>query len=109
MPREVRRRYISFKIDCNGELDEKDLNQAIWETTLKLFGEFGASLTHLSLIEYDGKRRMGIVRCSHIALDCVKASLASITRIGKHDAAIQIQLVSGTLKSLRKKIYGHEV
>ncbi|MCW4019892.1 MAG: Rpp14/Pop5 family protein, partial [Candidatus Bathyarchaeota archaeon] len=81
-----------------------DLYDAVWASVLKLFGEYGASQTDLALVEYVSEKRQAILRCSHKALDLVKASLAAITEIKNGKATVHIILVSGTLKALRRKI-----
>ncbi len=103
MPREIRRRYILAKIECEGEFDEAGFSDAVWTNILKLFGEYGASQTELGIIEFDLETKQAILRCSHKALDLVKASLASITKIKNERASVHLQLVSGTLKALRRK------
>ena len=78
--------------------------KTVWDAIIQLFGEHGASQTDLALIKYNPERNCAIVRCSHKALELVKASIASITEINGKPAAIHIQRVSGTLKALRKKV-----
>ena len=55
------------------------------------------------LIRYDAQRNYGVLRCSHGALDVVRAAVASITGINEKQAAIHVLGVSGTLKALGKK------
>jgi len=100
----VRRRYIAVKIDSNHAIKKEEVFYAIWDSILKMFGEYGASQTDLRLIDYDSENRQAILRCSHDALPLVKASIPCVTRIGGGAAAIHIQLVSGTLNSLRRKL-----
>jgi len=88
----------------NNQASKKDVFNAIWDSILRLFGEYGASKTDLRLIDYDLENKRAILRCSHEALPLVKASIPCITRIGGRPAAAHIELVSGTLKSLRKKL-----
>jgi RNase P/RNase MRP subunit POP5 len=102
----VRRRYIAVKIDSDRTFSERDVYHAVWNSILRLFGEYGASHTELTLIEYDPKRNQAVLRCSHKALDLVKASIVALTEIDDEEAAAHIMLVSGTLKSLRRKIAG---
>ncbi len=83
--------------------DEKDIINAIWNSILQVFGEYGASQTNLRSIKYDPQANYGVLRCSHGALDVVKAAVASIMRINGKKVAIQVLGVSGTLKSLSKK------
>jgi len=104
LPRRVRRRYLAVKIDSDQEPKKEEIYIAIWSSILRLFGEYGASLTDLRLIEYDMENRVAVLRCSHEALPLVKASIPCVTEIGGRPAVIHIQLVSGTLKSLRRKL-----
>lgn len=103
MPRLARRRYLSLKIVSKQPINEKDAMNAIWNAVLQLFGEHGASQVALMLIKYTTQKSYIVVRCSHKALEMVKASVASITEIDGKPAAVHILGVSGTLKTLRKK------
>jgi RNase P/RNase MRP subunit POP5 len=76
---------------------------AVWGAVTKLYGEFGASQTGLSLIDYDQQKKTAIVRVGHKALDMVRASLASITQMSNKPAAVHVLTVSGTIKALKKK------
>jgi len=78
---------------------------AVWKAVLQLFGEYGASQINLSLIEYNSQKNFAIMRCSHMAVEMVRASVASITEMNQKPAVIRVLGVSGTLKALRKKHY----
>lgn len=104
MLEKARRRYILAKIDCYKPPHEKDFQNALFSSIIRLFGEYGASQTDVSLIEYDYKRGYAIVRCSHKALPMVRAAMAAVNKIGSYEAAIHVLLVSGTLKALRRKM-----
>ena len=80
----------------------RDLINAVWDAILRLFGEHGASWVDFALIECDPEGGWAVVRCSHKALEVVRASIASITEINEKPVAIHVTGVSGTLKSLRK-------
>lgn len=99
----MRHRYVSVKIDSEQDIDRWDLLNAVSNSLLMLFGEYGASLSELALIDYDPKSNHGIFRCAHKALEMVKASVAAVTETNRKKAALQIVYVSGTLKALRKK------
>ena len=100
----MRRRYIAVGIDSDRMFDGRDVREAVLDSVLRLFGEYGASRSELALIEYDQERKQAILRCSHEALDLVKASIVAMTEISGEKATVRIMLVSGTLKSLRRKI-----
>lgn len=104
MPIKVKRRYLALKIDSKANLNSKDLMDAIWEALLRLFGEYGASKTGLTLIDYGAEKRLAIIRVAHTEVEKIRAALASITKIATEPAAIHVLTVSGTLKALRKKI-----
>jgi len=103
----VRRRYIAVKIDSDQAPKKEDVYGTIWNSLLRLFGEYGASQTDLRLIEYDSENRQAVLRCFHDALPLVKAAIPCVTRIGGRTASIHIQLVSGTIKSLKRKLAEH--
>jgi RNase P/RNase MRP subunit POP5 len=76
---------------------------AIWNSITKLYGEYGASQTALSLIDYDTEKKQATIRVANAATDIVRAALATITKTENKAAAIHVQKVSGTIKALRKK------
>jgi RNase P/RNase MRP subunit POP5 len=77
---------------------------AVWGAVSKLYGEVGASLTSLALINFDIERKVVVVRTSLATLDSVRASLASLTRVAGKEAAVHVLAVSGTIKALLEKI-----
>ena len=103
LPRAVRRRYLALKLISDRSASREDLMNTIWDALIQLFGEYGASQTGLTLIRHNHEKDSAIVRCSHKALEMVKASIASITEINGKPAAVHIKRVSGTLKALLKK------
>ena len=103
LPRAVRRRYLALKLVSDRSVSREDLMNTIWDALVQLFGEYGASQTNLTIIRYNHERDSAIVRCSHKALEMVKASIASITEINGKPAAVHVERVSGTLKALLKK------
>jgi RNase P/RNase MRP subunit POP5 len=77
---------------------------AIWSAVSKLFGEYGASQAGLALIDYDAERRLVVIRTAHAALDMIRAALASIIRIQDKPVAMRVLRVSGTIRTLYKKM-----
>ncbi|MDH5495534.1 MAG: Rpp14/Pop5 family protein [Candidatus Bathyarchaeota archaeon] len=95
---------MALKAESDQPFDERDLMNAIWSMVYQLFGEFGASQTALSLVKCNDEKKVAIVRCSHKALDLVRAAVAAVTEINGKRAVIRVVAVSGTLKALRKKL-----
>ena len=100
----VRRRYLALELDCDGLLDSREFLDAVWGAVLKLYGEYGASSAGLTLIDYDVEKRFAVVRVVHTAVDMVRTALASMTRVGDKSVAVHVVRVSGTIRSLYKKV-----
>jgi len=92
------------RIESNQTLNEKTVYDAVWTSLLRLFGEYGASQAELFLVEYNSDNKKAIFRCSHKALEIVKASIVAITEVADEKVAFHIIRVSGTLRSLRTKV-----
>ena len=104
MIKREKKRYLSLKIETNQMFDEHTVLDAIYASLLRLFGEVGASKANIKLIESFPEKNQLIIRCSHLMLEKVRASITSITEINKKETAIHVLDVSGTLKALSKKI-----
>ena len=100
----VKRRYLALQMDSDGAPSRKEFMDAVWGAVAQLYGEYGASLTSLSLIDYDAEKKKGIIRTSLVTVNLVRASLASITSVAGRDAAVHVLAVSGTIKALREKL-----
>ena len=97
----IKRRYLSVKFDFDGTIAQRDFLDAVWASVTRLYGEFGASQTGLALIDFDEQKRIAVIRVSLKTLQQTRAALASITRIAGQEAAVHVNAISGTLKSLR--------
>ncbi len=100
----VKRRYLALQLDSEGLPSEKEFMDAVWGAVSKLYGEVGASLTGLALINFEAERKVVVVRTSLVTLDMVRASLASITSLAGVDASVHVLAVSGTIKALVRKL-----
>ena len=100
----VKRRYLALQVDSDGVPSRKEFIDAVWSAVAKLYGEYGASLTSLSLIDYDMEEKTAVIRTSLPTLDLVRASLASITSVADREATVHVLAVSGTIKALCEKV-----
>jgi len=96
----VKRRYLALQLECDGVPAEREFIDAVWAAITKLYGEVGASLTGLALINFDVERKVAVLRVSLASLGMVRASLASITCVAGREASVYVLGVSGTLKAL---------
>lgn len=102
--RYVRRRYLAVTVESDDAIDERELINAVWGMTYQLFGEYGASQAGMTHIDFQDDREITILRCSHNALDMVRAAIAVISEIENRPVTLRVVAVSGTLKALRRKI-----
>jgi len=100
----VRRRYLALRVDWTEPPESRAISDAVWNAVLRFFGEVGASQAGLYFVYFDEETNCAVLRCSHKALPMVKAAIASITKIADAPAAIHVLRVSGSLKSLSKKV-----
>jgi RNase P/RNase MRP subunit POP5 len=96
----VKRRYLALQLECETLPSERDFMDSVWAAVTKLYGEVGASTTALTLINFDGERKIFVVRCTLASLPSVRASLATITGVSGLEASVHVLAVSGTLKAL---------
>jgi ribonuclease P/MRP protein subunit POP5 len=100
----VKHRYLGVEIDSEDAISSGDFIEAVWKAILKLYGEYGASRTGLSLIDFNSERKLGIIRSSQSSVEMVRAALASVTRIRDKPVAMHVLTVSGTIRALRRKM-----
>lgn len=100
----AKRRYLGLQIDSEGTPSRKEFMHAVWDAVVKLYGEYGASLAGLTLIDYNLERKTAVLRTSLVAVNIVRTSLASIRSLADAEAAVHVLAVSGTTKALRKKL-----
>jgi len=100
----VKRRYLALEIERGEGLGSREFLDAVWGAVTRLYGEYGASKTGLTLIDYDVERGFGVVRVLLSAVPMVRASLASITSINGKPVAVHVVTISGTLKALHKSL-----
>ena len=95
---------MALQVDSNGAPTPKEFIDAVWGAVTKLYGECGASLTGLALIDYNVEKKTAVIRTALATLDIVRTALASITSLAGKETAVHIVAVSGTIKSLYEKI-----
>jgi RNase P/RNase MRP subunit POP5 len=99
----AKRRYLALRLECDCAPSRREFLDAVWGAVTRLFGEYGASLTGLALIDYDVEAKTAVLRTSLETLSSVRASLATITSVAGSEAAVHVLAVSGTIKALHKK------
>jgi RNase P/RNase MRP subunit POP5 len=103
VPRRERRRYLALMVQSEQPFNGRTVMDAVKASVQRLFGEYGASQANLKLIKYIPQEDKLMIRCSHGALEKVRAAIASIIEINGKTTAIHVTGVSGTIKALAKK------
>jgi ribonuclease P/MRP protein subunit POP5 len=100
----VKRRYLALQLDTEGLPGQKEFIDAVWYAVTRFYGEYGASMTSMALIDYDVEQKVAIVRTNLTTVDNLRTALASITSILGKQAAVHVIGVSGTIKALCVKL-----
>jgi RNase P/RNase MRP subunit POP5 len=95
---------LALQVDSDGAPTPKEFMDAVWGAVTKLYGEYGASLTGLTLIDYAVEEKTAVIRSALEAVGMVRAAVASITSIANREAVVHAIAVSGTIKSLHKQL-----
>ena len=85
----------------SGSFTEKEVIDAVRKGVLNLYGIEGLSSIDPMLIDFSEGQK-GTLRCNTSYLMKMRATLALITIVGGQSAAIFVEKVSGTIKSLKK-------
>ena len=106
-----KRRYIAFKIHCAKTLQELEVNGAIYQSVLNLLGELGMAEASVFILRgiYTPDKKIGLIRCSHTAVEHVRAALALASRVGEEPIMIEVLGISGTIKAARRKYLGERI
>ena len=98
-----RRRYVAFEVISEYKFSAEQIWSAIC-ARIPIVGYNEIAEAQLRFIEWNEKRQIGILRCSHRKVSIIRVLLASISKIENKVVGMRIIRVSGTLKTLRKKL-----
>jgi RNase P/RNase MRP subunit POP5 len=101
--RSVRRRYLWIHLKSKTVYKEESVHKTIEDKIHFLYGVKGATEMNYRLIEFYPDEQNLIIRCNHNRLNEMRAVLAHISEINEAPVRIDVKLVSGTIKALKKK------
>ncbi|TFG12186.1 hypothetical protein EU537_10245 [Candidatus Thorarchaeota archaeon] len=97
-----RKRYVRFRLhQSDAKIGKHQLNDALWQELLSLFGESGIADTRLYLNEFDDETGVGILQCNAVHLERVIQAAILIRAIDGTLVSFEPLKTSGTLKSLK--------
>lgn len=96
-------RYISFQVISEEPIVYEDLEQALLNTLIDFYGEYGFSKLSFWIIKnlYDPEEQFGIIRCNNKSVQQVIAGLGLVSRLGETRVTIKVLKVSGTIRGLK--------
>lgn len=96
-------RYLKFKVHSENDITLGELVDAVWESCLSYLGTKVASEADFWVIgnQFDESRQEGIAKVNREKIDEFRAALTLIDEIGDDKGFIQIEKVSGSMKSLK--------
>ncbi len=97
----MKKRYILFTL--KGDLGKDELSNGIYKYSLRFFGEQGLSTHIVRLMEFDEKKKEGILLVNRDAANSLLGMLALINEMGGKKARIIAKKTSGTIRSLKAK------
>jgi len=100
-----KKRYIAYQVMSEQKILLSDMTNAVWHSVLSFLGELETAHAKIWIMKdsYNEERQIGIIKCSHTAVEHLRSALALIQRIGDTRTLIKILGVSGTLKGARRK------
>ena len=101
-------RYLVFEIISTKDFDISEMVEAVWQSSMTLFGETGASKFSLwvPFNLYDRQKKRGIIKCAHTSVEEVRSAIAAIQQIGNEPVIVHVLGVTGTILSAKKKFFG---
>ena len=102
--RSVRRRYLWVHIESESSISEEAALKAVEDKIHFLYGVKGASEINHRLIEFYPEAQNLILRCNHNRLNEMRTILAHISEIKGTDVRLDVERVSGTIKTLKKNM-----
>jgi RNase P/RNase MRP subunit POP5 len=102
--RSVRRRYLWIHVETEADPDQDTLDNTFNAKIHYLYGVKGALDMNYRIIEFFPEHNDAIIRCNHTQLNEMRTTLAHVSEIEGKPARIDVKLVSGTIKTLKKKM-----
>ena len=103
----LKKRYIAFQVvaENNEKFTFDEIANAIWHALAEFAGEINVALSRIWVMKdlWEEEKMIGVIKCSHTAVELVRSAIILIDRIGDTRVAFLILGVSGTVKGVRKK------
>ena len=98
-----KKRYVAVRAFPDN-LNENRIYEEIKNTFRRMFGDIAVIKAHLSFVRVRRIQGIVILACNHLYLGKVIAAITLVNDIDGVDVALDVITVSGTLKTLKRKI-----
>ncbi len=98
-----RNRYLAFEVISDSNPKRDEIIRAIHNLCLGFLGELGTSKAGLWLMDWDDRKKRGILKVTHRSVEEVRASLVMVKEINRSKCILRILGVSGTVKTAKEK------
>ena len=99
-----KKRYVLFALNSEARLSERDVNTALWNVMLKLFGEKGVAGQKLWLVLWDAGKGKGVARCSNSGVEGLKEGILFLKAVGQANVTPKTIATSGSMLKLKELI-----
>ena len=96
--RTEKKRYIAFDVRASEDISKDELKDSLQKTVRSY-----SPIQNFKIISYNRLKNILIIRCGHRDVETLKKTLNDI-EINELHVQNKVLLVSGTLKTLRKKL-----
>ena len=104
----IKHRYVAVKCYPEKTIDTEKIYRTIEDTFRRLFGEVYLVDSRLRRVNVRKVSEKNIIMsCRHAYLGKVLAAITLINRVNGEEVALDVVAVSGTLKTLKRKILLH--
>ncbi|MFX1562905.1 MAG: Rpp14/Pop5 family protein [Promethearchaeota archaeon] len=103
----LRHRYLVVQLVTEDSMpSEEKFRRVLWTQLQNLYGELGVSKVGFWVVVYHPESKAVVIRCQHDQVRALRATLATITRIGSTSLLLHVVGVSGTIRKAKTLISG---
>ena len=99
-----KKRYLLFRLESKGRLNERAVKDVLMKEFLRLYGEVGIARQKLNFITFSPKSGKGIVRCALESVTEVRAGIMFLKEVSGLAVRPETLLTSGSVKKLKEKL-----
>lgn len=96
-----RKRYLLVKVEAEGSVEVRELENAILNACLQFLGELGVGKAGIVVMPDTWNGKTVVVKTGHKSVDETKSAINLINSIGNKKARLSVVKVSGAIAKLK--------